>query len=185
MNRSLLSAAGLICLLPLVTPCSGRGKDSAAKGDMTKTPAVSTTLTDAEVRYGVSPARSSQVTYQDDVIVMEHGAEAIRSQSANGMTWTIDANAPDARAIQPDKILFATGRVVGRVLAVENTGDGLAVTLGHITLTDVIKDAQNGIINGQAAASAPVFMSITDNLANSVRAPRSASTAWFSATVAN
>jgi hypothetical protein len=137
-----IGAAGLLCLLPLVTACSGRGKDNATSGNGSNTPAVSTKTTDAEVRYGRSPTRNSQVTYQDDVIVMEHGAEAIRAQSANGMTWTLDANAPDAPAIQPNKILFATGRVVGRVLAVEQTGDGLAVTLGPITLTDVIRDAQ-------------------------------------------
>ncbi|MEP6918847.1 MAG: hypothetical protein ABJC89_24620, partial [Acidobacteriota bacterium] len=92
-------------------------------------------------RYGVSPTRNSQVTYQDDVIVMEHGAEAIRSQAPNGLTWTIDANAPGAQDIQTGKILFATGRVVGRVLAVEPRGNDVAVTLGPMELTDVIKEA--------------------------------------------
>jgi hypothetical protein len=48
---------------------------------------------------------------------MEQGAEAIRSQTANWLTWTIDGNAPGAQEIRPEKILFATGRVVGRVLA--------------------------------------------------------------------
>jgi hypothetical protein len=79
---------------------------------------------------------------QDDVIVMEFGAEAIRSQTANGLTWTIDGNASGAHEIQPEKILFATGRVVGRVLAVEHQGSDITVTLGPIELTDVIKDAQ-------------------------------------------
>ena len=82
-------------------------------------------LTDAEIKYGVSPTRNDQVTYQDDVIVMEHGAEAIRSQTANGLTWTIDGKASGAQEIEPDKILFATGRVVGRVLAVEHQGSDI------------------------------------------------------------
>ena len=45
------------------------------------------------------------------------------------------------RTSKPGKILFATGRVVGRVLKVERKGPDLAVTLGPIELTDVIKEA--------------------------------------------
>lgn len=97
-------------------------------------------LSEAEQRYGVSPTRSKEVTYQPDVIVMEHGADAIRSQSTNGFTWTIDAGAPGASQIQPDKILFATGRVVGRVLKVERKGDNLDVTLGPAELTDIFEE---------------------------------------------
>jgi hypothetical protein len=98
-------------------------------------------LSEAEARYGVSPKLDKRVTYQPEVIVMEHGAEAIRSQSADGFTWAIDANAQGATEIRPDKILFATGRVVGRVLKVMRKGNELDVTLGPIELTDVIKEA--------------------------------------------
>jgi hypothetical protein len=98
-------------------------------------------LSDAETRFGVSPKLDKRVTYQPDVIVMEHGAEAIRSQTVDGFTWTIDANAQGASGIQPDKILFATGRVVGRVLKVARKGNDLEVTLGPVELTDVIKEA--------------------------------------------
>jgi hypothetical protein len=129
----MIAVAALICVL---SGCSGRGS-----GEATSTSAGSETLTDAEVKYGASPTRDSHVTYQDDVIVMEHGAEAIRSQSSNGLTYTIDANAPGAKDIQKDKILFATGRVVGRVLEVKQGGDGVAVTLGPVELTDVFKEA--------------------------------------------
>ena len=104
-------------------------------------PHTSANMTAAEIKYGVSPTRNSQVTYQDNVIVMEHGAEAVRGLSSNGLTYTIDGNAPGAKDIQPDKILFATGRVVGRVLEVKRSGDGVAVTLGPIELTDVFKEA--------------------------------------------
>ena len=98
-------------------------------------------LSDAERRFGASPKRGEGVTYQPDVIVMEDGAEAIRSQDANGLTWTIDGNAPGASEIAVDKILFATGRAVGRVLKVDHSGSDLAVTLGPVALTDLLKEA--------------------------------------------
>jgi hypothetical protein len=44
-------------------------------------------------------------------------------------------------SIEPDKVMFATGRVVGRVLKVERKGNNLDVTLGPVELTDVIKEA--------------------------------------------
>ena len=71
---------------------------------------------------------------------MEHGADAVRAMTSNGMTYTIDANAPHADEIKVDKILFATGRVMGRILKVDSTPEGLAVTLGPVEITDVIKD---------------------------------------------
>lgn len=100
----------------------------------------SDTSSQAERRFGISPTLNKDVKYQPDVVVMEHGAEAIRSRSADGMTWTIDANAPGASAIKRDKIMFATGRAVGRVLAVEQKGGDLAVTLGPVELTDVFEE---------------------------------------------
>jgi hypothetical protein len=99
-----------------------------------------TTLSEAERHFGVSPTLNKDVKYQPAVIVMEHGAEAIRANSSDGMTWTLDANAPHAAEIQKDKILFATGRAVGRVLAVERKGDALAVTLGPVELTEVFEE---------------------------------------------
>jgi hypothetical protein len=98
-------------------------------------------LSDAESRYGVSPKLDPRVTYQPNVIVMEHGAEAIRAPTADGFTWTLDGAAQGASSIEAGKILFATGRVVGRVLKVERKGSDFAVTLGPIELTDVIKEA--------------------------------------------
>lgn len=49
-------------------------------------------LSQAELRYGVSPTKDSAVTYQDNVVLMEHGADAIKSVSPDGLTWTIDAS---------------------------------------------------------------------------------------------
>jgi hypothetical protein len=107
-------------------------------------------MSEAETRFGVSPRLDKRVTYQPDVIVMEQGAEAIREPSTDGFTWTIDANAQGASDIEPGKIVFATGRVVGRVLKVARKGNNLDVTLGPVELTDVIQEAHidyNGTID--------------------------------------
>ena len=103
-------AFALACVLPSLTACAGHAGDGSPNGGSTTAPAGQTSLTEAEIQYGVSPTRNNQVTYQADVIVMEHGAESIRSQAANGLTWTIDGNASGAQEIQPGRILFATGR---------------------------------------------------------------------------
>jgi hypothetical protein len=110
-----------------------------------------------ELKWGISPTRNAKVEYQDGVIIMEHGADAVRAVASNGLTWTIDANAPQAQEIKLDKILFATGRVMGRVLKVERKGDGLAVTLGTVQITDVIKDCDISSDQPVSLASALVY----------------------------
>jgi hypothetical protein len=72
---------------------------------------------------------------------MEHGADAIKSVSPDGLTWTFDANSPGAAQIDTGKILFATSRAVGKVLAVQRSGSTMSVVLGPVELTDVIKEA--------------------------------------------
>lgn len=147
--------------LPKLTPLTGialtalvllggckRASQTAPAGDTADrapsaaaAPLSTASLSEAERRYGVSPTLNKNVEYQPDVIIMEHGAQAIRSQSSDGFTWTIDAEAQGASEIKVDKILFATGRVVGRVLKVEHQGGDVKVTLGPMELTDVIKEA--------------------------------------------
>jgi hypothetical protein len=135
---ALLSAAVMLGACKRATPpaseVAGTAQSISADKPVPK-------LSDAESRYGVSPKLDPGVTYQPDVIVMEHGAEAIRAPTADGFTWTIDGAAQGASGIEPGKILFATGRVVGRVPKVEGKGSNLNVTLGPIELTDVIKEA--------------------------------------------
>jgi len=147
-------------------------------------------LTPNEIRFGVSPTRNKDVTYQPGVIIMERGAEAIRSYSANGMTWTIDASAPHAAEIQPDKILFATGRAVGRVLAVERAGTDIAVTLGPVELTDVIEEvhiAYRGTLNPATMISyyAPDYPGTSIDLSTPTRTSMvkrdSTTTSWMQA----
>jgi hypothetical protein len=98
-------------------------------------------LGSSQTQYGAAPTRTSDVTYQPDVIIPDGGASAVRSVSSDGLTWTIDANAPHASELAVGKILFVTNRGVGRVLAATRTGDDLALTLGPVEITDVIQEA--------------------------------------------
>jgi hypothetical protein len=97
-------------------------------------------MTAAEIKYGVAPVPDPSVTYQPNVVIVGGGAEAIRSLSSTGLTWTIDASAPHASELEPGKILFMTNRAAGRVLDVRSDGRNLAVTLGPALITDIIKD---------------------------------------------
>ena len=137
----IVAVALLVVVVGSLDACKGSQPSASTGPSSEQSAAQPQKMSDAEIKYGVSPTRNKDVTYQDDVIVMEHGAEAIRSLSSNGLTYTLDANAPGAKDIQQDKILFATGRVVGRVLEVKRNGNDVAVTLGPIELTDVFKEA--------------------------------------------
>ena len=145
--RATLSRFAIPLLAILLGSLSACGKHASSAGDGVPPAAAAPPsaapspgrLSEAERHFGVSPTFNKDVEYQPDVIVMEHGAEAIRATSSNGMTWTLDANAPHAAEIQPGRILFATGRAVGRVLAVERKGDTLDVTLGPAELTEIFE----------------------------------------------
>ena len=108
------------------------------------------TLTPSQVRFGISPQRDPSVEYQPDVIVMEQGDKAIKSVAGDGMSWTFDANAPQVSDFQEDKIVFATGRAVGRILALKKDGGNVTVILGPVQLNEIIKKgsfAYDGPIN--------------------------------------
>lgn len=98
-------------------------------------------LTPAERKYGIAPRPDPSVTYQPNVIVVGGGADSIREQSANGFIWTIDAKAKRADELVPGKVMFLTGRAVGRVLDARREGDNLIVTLGPVDITDVVREA--------------------------------------------
>jgi hypothetical protein len=107
------------------------------------------TLTESQRKFGISPQKSAAVEYQPDVIIMEHGDQAIQSLAKNGMTWQFDANAPQVDQFQQGKIIFATGLAVGRIIDMKRSGSSVTVTLGPIQLTDVIK-------NGKFAMQEPI-----------------------------
>ncbi|MBS1839296.1 MAG: hypothetical protein JSS69_05890 [Acidobacteria bacterium] len=98
-------------------------------------------LSENEFKYGVSPTKNSQVTYQPDVIVVEHGADAIKSANSDGVSVTIDANLPEAAQMKTGKIVFLTSRAAGKILATQRDGNNLTLLLGPVALTDIIQDA--------------------------------------------
>ncbi len=99
------------------------------------------TMTPTELQFGRPPKLDSTVTYQPDVLVMEHGDTALKSMDSNGFIWHFNANAPQVADIQTGKIVFATERCVGRVLQVQRNGDDIGVVLGPVQITDVIRKA--------------------------------------------
>lgn len=96
-------------------------------------------LSESEIHFGIAPKRGPGVTYQDGIILMEHGDQAIQSFASDGMSWTFDANAPQVSDIQVGKVLFATDRCAGKVLAVQRNGNSVTAVLGPVQLNELIK----------------------------------------------
>jgi hypothetical protein len=96
------------------------------------------TMTPSEVQFGVAPKHSPDVDYAPDAIIMEQGDRAIKSVASDGISWTFDANAPQVSDFQVGKIVFATGRAVGKVLSLQKNGSTVTAILGPIELTDVV-----------------------------------------------
>ncbi len=141
--------AGILALLLLAGPgglLEGCKKKEQAKEE-TKSEARldsafdASKLSENEFKYGVSPTKNSQVTYQPDVIVVEHGADAIKSANSDGISVTIDANLPEAAQMETGKIVFLTSRAAGKILGTQRDGDKLTLVLGPVELTEIIQDA--------------------------------------------
>jgi hypothetical protein len=122
---SRLAVAGL-AMLALVTGCE-------------RTPAAPP-AEEENVRYGAAPRPEPGVTLQPDVVLVDGGSRAVRSVTADGLTWRLDPKAPHADRLTPGSVMFVTGRGVGRVLDVRRGGGVLAVTIGPVGLTEVIRD---------------------------------------------
>src|SRR6202000_1175516 len=74
------------------------------------------TLTESARKFGIAPKRGPKVEYQPDIILMENVDKPVDSIATEGMTRTFDANAPHVSEFQMGKIVFATGRAVGRII---------------------------------------------------------------------
>ncbi len=177
--------AVLSCLLAFVTACR-KGSEPEFKVDSTNpvvreafSPAATAgaivghagdphSLTKTELQYGRAPQPAPGLTYQDGIVLMEHGDQAIRGMSSDGLTWIIDANALHANEIQVDKVVFVTERCVGRVLDLQRNGDELKVILGPVQITDVIKQGhfvynQPIDLNSFVAVAAPDYPGAPDS----------------------
>ncbi|ASW57843.1 hypothetical protein CIK06_19795 [Plantactinospora sp. KBS50] len=127
--RALL--AGAVAALVLLAGCGpGRPDGSGSPGGTGQD----------DLRYGAPPAPGPGVTLQPDVVIVGGGGRSIRSVSADGLTWRIDGRAGRAGELTPGKVMFLTGRAVGRVLDVGHDGRDLLVTVGPVDITEVIRD---------------------------------------------
>jgi hypothetical protein len=92
--------------------------------------------------YGLGPRPDRSMTYKPDVILIEGGPQVIRGVSADGLTWSIDANAAGADRLKPGTIMFATSQAVGRVVRLAARSNVLNVTLSPVDLGEVIRDGR-------------------------------------------
>lgn len=132
-GRLLLCAT---CATVLVaSACSNGGSDTRTTAATAREAPAAKVAT-----FGLAPSVDPSITYQPDVVVVGGGADSIRSASADGLTWTIDGSASNVRELAPGKVMFLTGTAVGRVVAIEEDGDDVVVTLGPVDITDVVRD---------------------------------------------
>ena len=102
-------------------------------------------------QYGAPVESGKGVTYQPDVVIIPNGPAAVRGVGDGGLTWYLDPSAPGVADLAEGKVMFATGRGVGRVVDVRDAEGSRAVTIVPIPLTDIIKD-------GTFAGTSPVSL---------------------------
>jgi len=107
-------------------------------------------------RFGGSVTTYKGVTYQPNVVVIGGGASAVRGESPDGLTWTLAGGAPGIADLKVGKIMLATTFASGRVLALQQDGPNVKVTLGPVSLTDVVRDGTFSS-NGPIAIKQPLF----------------------------
>jgi hypothetical protein len=138
--RTRVIAVALAVAMFVAAGCGGGGDDGdRARGEGHKF--ATGTFTDAELLYGTPPPTSGY-TYQPDVVIVGGGAESVRSVSSDGIVWTIKGTADNIDEVEVGKVMFVTGRGVGRVRQVQKVGDDVAVALGPVDLTEVYRDAE-------------------------------------------
>jgi hypothetical protein len=99
------------------------------------------TVTEAEWRYGGAPAPpGDDVGYRPDVVLST--PQVVRELSSDGFHVTLDPEGENVAALEVGKVAFVSGRVVGRVLAIEDTGAGRQLLLGPVELTEVFETLQ-------------------------------------------
>ncbi|WBB67972.1 hypothetical protein [Micromonospora sp. WMMD812] len=129
--RKLVSIVLTVAMLLATAACTGGPSTDPGDEDP---------YSEAALRYGQAPVPHPDVTFQPDVVLVGGGGRSIRSVTADGLTWRLDGKAKHADDLAVGKVMFVTGRGVGRVLHLEREGGDLLVTVGPVTLTEVIRD---------------------------------------------
>jgi hypothetical protein len=94
----------------------------------------------AVMTYGFAPKPTGAIRLQPDVVIVKGGARAIRSVREDDLVWTIDASAPGASDLAVGRVMFLTSRAVGRVLGLDRRGANLELTLGPVSITEIVRD---------------------------------------------
>jgi len=132
-GRSLPRLLALTCTGLLLVGCSSTVTGAAY-------PAAGGPVTQPVLNYGYGAQPAGSVPYQPDVVVVAGGPGAVRSVSADGMTWTIDAAAGGAGDLAVGRIMLLTSQAAGRVVELRDDGDTRVVRLAPVDLPEVITD---------------------------------------------
>ncbi len=137
-----MGAVALVVAVSCSTGVSGSSKSADPSSPVgTGGAGVALLRTPAEKHFGRAPTPSKDVTYADDVVLLPDGPESIVAVSNSGATVVLQPDAPGVDDLDEGEILFATGRVVGRIAGMRTTDDGVEVALLPVRLTDVVEHA--------------------------------------------
>lgn len=101
-------------------------------------------LTEAEFKFGTNVEPHPDTTYQDDVVLIPNGAQAVRHVTADGVTWTVDRQARGMSDLEVGKVMFITSLGVGRVVHLAEDGNDLVIQMVPVDLTDIFWEAEFG-----------------------------------------
>ncbi|HEX5097126.1 MAG TPA: hypothetical protein VFX21_13960, partial [Acidimicrobiia bacterium] len=139
--RGRRAVGAVLAMLVVVAGCSSGGDSGGSGAPTASSNPGASKFSNEEITYGLAP-ENDDVTYQPDVVIVGGGADSIRSVSDDGIEWTIKGDAENIDKVEVGKVMFVTGRAVGRVRQVRDAGDDVAVALGPVDLTEVYRDAE-------------------------------------------
>jgi hypothetical protein len=169
----------LSCALIGATACGG-GTSTGHRSSSTDVPNVAAPTEKAIRNYGYGPAANGSANYQPDVVPIPDGAAAIRSASADGLTWTMDRNAKNVSKLKIGSVMLATSFATGRIVALQDVGNDRIVTLAPVELTDVIR---NGTVDLDTKLDPSAFTyQVVPDFPGKVSAPTSGDTDSVGAT---